>query len=145
VSLLDRDSLDFSYSGLKTALLYMVRGKPQGRGRDAAFERSAADLSDQDKRDLAAAFQHAAIKALMIKLQRAIDRHAPQSVIVGGGVSANSLLRARLADLTGPAVCIPKFAYCLDNAAMIAGLAFHQLQAGHTDDLHLPAIATADV
>jgi N6-L-threonylcarbamoyladenine synthase len=145
VSLLAADSLDFSFSGLKTALLYTVRGRPQGRGRSATFERSAADLTDEQKRNLAAAFQHAAIDALMIKLRRAIDRHKPAGVIIGGGVSANSLLRSRLAGLTNVQVHIPQFAHCLDNAAMIAGLAYHQLQSGQTDDLHLAAIATTDV
>jgi len=147
-SLLDADSLDFSYSGLKTALLYAVRGKPQGRRGQTTFERSAADLSDQDRQNFAAAFQHAAIDTLIIKLQRAIDRVKPASVIIGGGVSANSLLRSRsaeLADKNSIPVHIPKMAYCMDNAAMIAGLAHHHFQANQFDDLDLPAIATTSL
>jgi len=149
-SLLEKDSLDFSFSGLKTALLYTVRGKPRGRGREATFERSADDLSEAERRNLAAAFQQAAIETLIIKLGRAIATMAdwgrpPRSLIIGGGVSANSLLRRRAAELgeqAGLAVCLPKMAYCLDNAAMIAGLAHHDLLAGRCDDLDLPAIAT---
>lgn len=151
-SLLGPESLDFSFSGLKTALLYSVRGQPRGKGREAAFERSAADLSEADKRDLAAAFQEAAIDALIVKVHRAIDTltrdgAAPRSLLLGGGVSANSLLRRRAVELTqrGLRVYLPPMDYCLDNAAMIAGLAHHQLHAGQVDDLALPVIATASL
>ncbi len=155
-TLLGPDSLDFSYSGLKTALLYAVRGQPQGRGAAARFMRSAEDLSDADRRDLAATFQHAAIDTLIAKLHRAVEaceKNAkglgrPATLLIGGGVSANSLLRQRVGQFatdTGLKVMIPRMAYCLDNAAMIAGLAHVALQAGQISDLHLPAIATSDV
>ncbi len=149
-STLDRDSLDFSFSGLKTALLYRVRGQPVGRGKDATFERCADDLSDTHRADLAAAFQHAAVGVLITKLGRAIEQldaqgRRPQRVILGGGVSANSLLRTRIAEVATryslPAH-IPKMRYCVDNAAMVAGLAHAYHTAGHTDTLDLPAIAT---
>ncbi len=150
-SLLGKDSLDFSFSGLKTALLYAVRGKPQGRGGNTSFERSAQDLTDAQRADFAAAFQAAAIDTLIIKLSRALDQsiqqgRPAQSLIIGGGVSANSLLRQRVTDLgkdRGLKVCIPAMAYCLDNAAMIAGLAYHHWQAQQFDTLELPAIATS--
>lgn len=149
-SLLDRDSLDFSFSGLKTALLYRVRGQPQGRGRDATFARSVADLSDAERADLAAAFQQAAIDTIFIKLRRAIDKltsegRPPRCVVIGGGVSANSALRARCNDLQAKAglpVFVPPLVLCLDNAAMIAGLAHHRFVADQFDDMHLAAIAT---
>lgn len=156
-SLLGDASLDFSFSGLKTALLYAVRGHPVGRGPNARFTRSAAELTDADRRDLAAAFQHAAIDALIAKIERALDAgpdggiggrangSAFRSVVIGGGVSANSLLRRRAGELEqrrGLPVRIPAFAYCLDNAAMIAGLAHHRHVAGDFDTLALPAIAT---
>lgn len=150
-SLLEPQSLDFSFSGLKTALLYQVRGRPRGRGRQAAFERSAHDLTDAQRADLAASFQAAVVDTLLIKLQRAFDHlesqgRRPRSVVLGGGVSANSLLRQRVAQW-GPEhnlkVCIPPLAYCLDNAAMIAGLAQVYLDQGQTSDLDLPAMATA--
>jgi len=149
-STLDADSLDFSFSGLKTALLYRVRGKPMGRGRDTTFERTADDLTPQAKADLAAAFQHAAVGVLITKLGRAVEQMAAQgskakSVLLGGGVSANSLLRQRVIEIEsryGIPVHIPAMKYCVDNAAMIAGLAHAHLEAGHTDTLDLPAIAT---
>lgn len=149
-SLLGEDSLDFSFSGLKTALLYAVRGHPQGRGPDAVFPRSADDLTDTQRADLAASFQAAAIDTLMIKLSRAVEAmrrqsRSPHSLIIGGGVSANSLLRRRVTEFgerMGLSVHIPAMAYCLDNAAMIAGLAHHYFIMGRFDDLTLPAIAT---
>lgn len=148
-SLLGSDSLDFSFSGLKTALLYTVRGKPRRRGGRATFERSADDLSESQQADLAASFQQAAVDTLIIKLGRAVDRLREEgrpvhSVIIGGGVSANSLLRRRvveLGDQRNLAVCIPSMAYCLDNGAMIAGLGYHYWRTGQLDDLTLEAVA----
>ena len=149
-SMLHRDSLDFSFSGLKTALLYTVRGTPRGRGRAAHFERSAADLSETQRADLAASFQEAAIDTLIRKIERALDQRdvagrTIQSLVIGGGVSANSFLRQRMKELgqcRRLPVFLPPMPFCLDNAAMIAGLAYHQLQNGNVSDLSLPVIAT---
>ncbi|MFA9479012.1 tRNA (adenosine(37)-N6)-threonylcarbamoyltransferase complex transferase subunit TsaD [Phycisphaerales bacterium AB-hyl4] len=152
-SLLARDSVDFSFSGLKTALLYTVRGRPSGRGKQARFERSADDLTDPQRRDLAASFQQAVVDVLITKLNRALDHMAalgqpPHALLVGGGVSANSLLRERVAELgekRGVTVHLPAMTYCIDNAAMIAGLAFDYHQRGEHADLDLPAIATTSL
>lgn len=147
ISRLDPASLDFSFSGLKTALLYAVRGTPTGRGAGAAFERDASQLTATEIDDLCASFQRAAVSAVMLKLNRALDQQAQQgqsirSLIIGGGVSANTRLRKdaqSLADQRGVTLHLPQFAYCLDNAAMIAGLACLKLNAGLTDDLSLSA------
>jgi N6-L-threonylcarbamoyladenine synthase len=152
-SMLGPDSLDFSFSGLKTAVLYTVRGHPKGRGNAARFERSAADLTDKQKTDIAASFQAAAIDAVILKLERAVTHmtnqgNAPRSLVIGGGVSANSLLRTRVAELgerLGLAVRIPAFAYCLDNAAMIAGLAHTRYTQNDFDTLDLPALASGSL
>ena len=149
-SMLGRDSLDFSFSGLKTALLYAVRGTPIGRGKDARFERDHTALSNIERANLAASFQHAVVATLLKKIERAVEQltaqgDTPRAILVGGGVSANSLLRERLhayADETRTPVYLPDLAVCVDNAAMIAGLAHAKLQAGQTDDLTLPVIAT---
>ena len=150
MSLLARDSLDFSFSGLKTALLYTVCGKPKGRGKHATFERTGDDLTEAQRADLAAAFQHTIIETVMRKLERALDQlaqrgEAVRSLVIGGGVSANAELRRRAEALGaqhGLPVHVPPLAYCLDNAAMIAGLA-HAYHARRTcDDLDLPAVAT---
>ena len=145
-SMLGKDSLDFSFSGLKTALLYAVRGHPVGRGEYATFERSIDDLTDTHRANLAAAFQAAAMDAILKKLQRGIDHMTasgtpPKALLLGGGVTANSELRKRVESLPIPAL-LPALPYCLDNAAMLAGLAHHRLLAGEADGLDLPAIAT---
>ncbi len=152
-SLLGRDSLDFSFSGLKTAFLYTVRGKPKGRGRDVYFERTGSHLGDDQKADLAASFQAAVVDILIMKLERALERldasgRRPASLVIGGGVSANSLLRSRagvFGESHGIQVFIPPMGFCVDNAAMIAGLAYHDFIAERYDDLGLPAVATTDI
>ncbi len=143
-------SLDVSFSGLKTALLYRVRGQPVGRGRDARFERDASDLTDQQRADLAAAFQDVVVRVLVGKLRAAADQiaddaHPARCVLLGGGVSANGPLRgavqAMCDDLAIP-LHLPPLPLCVDNAVMIGGLAHHRFIAGQTDPLDLPAIAT---
>jgi N6-L-threonylcarbamoyladenine synthase len=131
-SMLGRDSLDFSFSGLKTAVLYHVRGH-QGRQRDARA------LSSEEIADVAAAFQSACIDVLLRKLQRAIAHTAARSVIVGGGVSANTGLRQALAHLGLP-VHLPAQPFCTDNAAMSAGLAEVYYQQQRFSPLDLDAI-----
>lgn len=147
ISRLKPDSLDFSFSGLKTAFLYAVRGRPSKGGK---YARDHTDLTDHQRRDLAASFQRAAVGAVLLKLDRALTRvraqnHDIQSLCVGGGVSANSLLRKELtafAQREGLALRLPPITYCLDNAAMIAGLGWHLLNAGRASDLSLQAVPT---
>ncbi len=148
ISRLEPASLDFSFSGLKTALLYAVRGTPTGRGAGATFERDASHLSESQIDDCCASFQRAAVAALILKLERAVKQRREssgesiRSIIIGGGVSANTRLRAEarsLADRLGVRLHLPAPAYCLDNAAMIAGLGGLRLQAGQVDDLSLSA------
>ena len=106
--------LGFSFSGLKTALLYRLRdmGEPD----------------DQQRADLAAAFEHSVVESLLEKLVQALQRHPVAEVVVCGGVAANSLLRRRAAEvLEGKArLTIPPLELCTDNAAMIAAAAAHQ-------------------
>ncbi|MEM9021420.1 MAG: tRNA (adenosine(37)-N6)-threonylcarbamoyltransferase complex transferase subunit TsaD [Planctomycetota bacterium] len=149
-SMLGKTSLDFSFSGLKTALLYAVRGKPAGRGKDAHFEQDHTALSQQERADLAASFQHAVVATILKKVERATytltdQAQNPKSILVGGGVSANSLLRERLGDYAlqnNTPLHLPELPVCVDNAAMIAGLAHERLKHGEQDDLSLPVIAT---
>ena len=140
ISKLD-DPLDFSFSGLKTAVLYTVRGVPQ---RGGGFPRDVASLDDRAKADVAASFQRAAVGAIMGRLSAALDGPAAcaRSLLVGGGVSANSRLRAEVTELCarrGLDLRLPPMRYCLDNAAMIAGLAFLLLESRGADDLSLCA------
>ncbi len=165
ISRLKRDSLDFSFSGLKTAVLYAIRGVPKPGG---IFERTIDDLSHEQRRDTAASFQRAAVEAIILKLTRAVNqaekqqtdkqpargqardhetgRTAPyKTLLVGGGVSANTLLRHRLTTFAhehGLALRLPALEHCVDNAAMIAGLGSALLQAGRRDNLTLTATPT---
>ncbi|KPK82986.1 MAG: hypothetical protein AMJ81_08670 [Phycisphaerae bacterium SM23_33] len=142
-ALLRGQSLDFSFSGLKTAVLYHVRGTP-GALRDGVPTRLER-MTDQDVADVAASFQAAVVDTLRIKLRRAAQQTAARTLILGGGVAANSALRQaveKLGKKLGTLVRMPAMKYCVDNAAMTAGLAYHYLQAGKTDDLELAATAT---
>ena len=157
-TLLDGQSLDFSFSGLKTAVLYHVNGVPQRPRRSAAGSqgvlsevtppaapRDASALAPQQTADIAASFQAAVIDVLKTKMRRAVARTGARTIIIGGGVSANSALRAAAAELAGTLRCklrLPALQYCVDNAAMIAGLGYHYYRLGRTSDLDLEAQAT---
>jgi N6-L-threonylcarbamoyladenine synthase len=100
--------LDFSFSGVKTALLYAVR-----------------DLGEQAERrraDLAAAYQHAIVQALVDRCERALEQTGLDCLALGGGVAANGPLRERVRGL-GVRVSVPPMELCTDNAAMIASAA----------------------
>jgi N6-L-threonylcarbamoyladenine synthase len=99
-TLLDADSLDFSFSGLKTAVLYHVRGVPR-RGENVKTA-DVAPPTGQVLADIAASFQAACIDVMVEKINRAIRRFRAQSVIIGGGVSANSGLRAAASSFPSP-------------------------------------------
>lgn len=133
-SRLNRQSLDFSFSGIKTAVLYHVRGY-QGRERQT-------NLTPEELRDIAASFQAACVDILVEKVNRAAKRIRAKSVIVGGGVSANTGLRAAMPTIGLP-VFFPPVQYCTDNAAMIAGLAHVILESGKQSELDLDAITTS--
>jgi N6-L-threonylcarbamoyladenine synthase len=131
-STLGRESLDFSFSGLKTAVLYHVRGVP---GRDD----HPAPPTEKDIANIAAAFQEACIDVLIKKIRRAMKQFDARSVIIGGGVSANRGLRAALAKFDVP-VYFPDLQYCTDNAAMSGGLAHIHYERGEFSPLDLDAI-----
>ncbi|HET6250423.1 MAG TPA: tRNA (adenosine(37)-N6)-threonylcarbamoyltransferase complex transferase subunit TsaD [Tepidisphaeraceae bacterium] len=140
-TLLGRDSLDFSFSGLKTAVLYHVRGVPR-RGENVKAEERKPTLTDQELKNIAAGFQQACVDVLCRKLERAARKIKARSVIIGGGVSANQGLRAALAKFPVP-VFFPPMKYCTDNAAMSAALAQIHLRAGRSSGLELDAITSS--
>ncbi len=145
VSTLGKESLDFSFSGLKTSVLYAVRGHPaKGPNNKPVFPREASDLDESAVADVCASFQRAAVRAVVKKLGRAIGAHPDaRTLFVGGGVSANSALRAALqqwGDERDVRVALPAMHFCVDNGAMIAGLGTRMLEAGTRDDLSLCAI-----
>ena len=137
VANLGRESLDFSFSGLKTAVLYAAKGVPT---------KEVPPLDDARRRDLAASFQHAAVKALMRNLRRALDRFEPKTILLGGGVAANGVLRAAVqaeADARAIPLRLPAIDYCLDNGAMIALAGLLRHQHGERDDWTLVPAATS--
>jgi N6-L-threonylcarbamoyladenine synthase len=104
---------DFSFSGLKTSLLYKVR--------DLGADETRARLAD-----LAASYQHAIVDALATRVRQALEQERVERFAIGGGVAANRPLRERIAadcEALGVAVWIPPFELCTDNAAMIGGAA----------------------
>jgi len=130
---------NFSFSGLKTAVLYKIKGKNVGR--------SGPDLADVPVADLAASAQEAIADVLSFKAVRACARRGIQSLVLGGGVAANTRLRElatqRAAD-AGLAIFIPPKPYCTDNAAMIAARGLELFEEGRRDDLSLDADPYAD-
>jgi len=144
--LLSGQSLDFSFSGVKTAVLYHVNGVPGGRrNQDDRRPRGIETFSPQEVADVAASFQAAVVDVLRTKLRRAARLTAARTLVIGGGVAANSALRAAASELADKLHCtlrMPPMKYCVDNAAMIAGLGYHLLGAGRLADLDLEARAT---
>jgi N6-L-threonylcarbamoyladenine synthase len=123
--------LDFSFAGLKTALLYTIRELRPER----AIERGA---------DLAASYQAAIVESLLVRAERALERTGLDRLAVGGGVAANRELRRRLGEL-GAEVHVPEPALCTDNAAMIASAARYGQVLPYPRYLGLDAYATGEV
>jgi len=126
-------ALDFSFSGLKTSLLYRVRdlGERQAERRRA---------------DLAASYQRAIVDALAARARHALEREGVDRFAIGGGVAANSEWRARVRDLCadlGVRIWVPEMSLCTDNAAMIAGAARFQEPLEYPAYLDLDASARA--
>lgn len=124
------DSLDFSFAGVKTALLYAIRDL----GETVAQERAA---------DLAASYQAAIVESLAVRAEQALARAGSDRLAVGGGVAANGALRRRLQEL-GVELHVPTRALCTDNAAMIASAARFRAPLSYPDYLTLDAYATGE-
>ncbi len=128
-------ALDFSFSGLKTAVLYHIRGQDGKRPKPENIP---------DRADVAASFQETVVESLVRRTLEAANKYGQRQIAVGGGVACNQRLRDRMKQAAGEAgmeAFFPSKALCLDNAAMIAGLGYHLLQEGRRDTLALDASA----
>ncbi len=129
-------SLDMSFSGLKTAVLYEVEDLKKAGGFTGVLA------------DLAASFQAAAVEVLIEKSLRACARASARILVVAGGVARNKALRENLAfrsDRAGIKVIFPPLNLCTDNAAMIARTALFHFRNGRTDSLNVRAYATGSL
>ncbi len=127
--MLDRPGLEFSFSGLKTAVRHAVQGR---------------ELTAQLRADVACAVEDAIVETLTIKALRALEQTQLSVLVVSGGVSANRTLRARLTEAVGARgarVYYPRIEFSTDNAAMIAVAGLARLRAGEHDSLAIEARA----
>ena len=141
-----KDGCDFSFSGLKTAVYHYVQkqqelaGGSRLKAEGNSLEPRASSLERQVIADIAASFQETAVDILVTKTVRACQRSGAKQLVIGGGVAANRRLRQRLAE-EGHArklhVVFPPPELCVDNGAMVAGLAFEHLQKGRRAALSL--------
>jgi N6-L-threonylcarbamoyladenine synthase len=120
---------DFSFSGVKTSILYEVR-RIQASGREIPVA------------DLAASFQAAIVDTVLTKTLAAAREFGAKEILVAGGVSANTALREAFLAQTEFKVNIPKFAYCTDNAAMIAAAGYFRYALGHRSTLDIDVMPT---
>lgn len=125
-------SRDFSFSGLKTAVMLEVRKDPPS--------------NDAARQKLAAKFQNTVLQEIRSRVADVLDLEKPRSLVVGGGVACNQALRDTLkreAETRGIHLRVPPAKYCSDNAAMIAGLGAHHLALGRVASLSAPALPQA--
>jgi len=128
------DGLNFSFSGLKTSILYFVQ-----RGL-----KENPDFVKENLQDICASIQYTIIAILMDKLEKAVKQTGITAVAIGGGVSANSGIREALTEAKkskGWKTYIPKFAYCMDNAAMIGIVGYLKFIEGDFSEQHIAAQA----
>ena len=129
-----KDTLDFSFSGVKTALLHLAQSRglyPPGSGDLEVAETTAL------VREMAAAFQESLVDVMVAKLLEVAERYHARGIVLGGGVAANALLRQEIVRRSPLPVIVPPPILCTDNGAMIAACAFFQYRRGQQFGLEL--------
>jgi N6-L-threonylcarbamoyladenine synthase len=122
------DSLDFSFSGIKTSVALYVK----------KWRESEGNKNHVKKADIAASFQEAVVEVLVRKVMKAQDKAGVSSVVVAGGVACNQALRERLIETASEVdieVYYPRTEYCTDNGAMIAVAGYHRILHGERASL----------
>ncbi len=130
----NRPGLDFSFSGLKTYVRNTLAEETE-----QVLARGEA-LDEQTRADIALAFEEAVVQTLLIKCRRALQQTGMQSLVIAGGVSANTRLRAALGEMAtkqGARLYYAQLRFCTDNGAMIAFAGCQRLAAGQEDDLQI--------
>ena len=133
----DENRLEFSFSGLKTAVRYLIAGPGKLDHRES--QGAPSSLNPQEVADIAASFQEAVIDCLIVKAELALKQTGFRILCVGGGVAANGRFRARLEESASQhcyELFVPPLALCTDNAVMGA-IAVERLRAGKVEDLTL--------
>jgi len=128
-------TFDFSFSGLKTSLATFVKSKDK-------------DFIEANKADIAASYQRSIIEVLVEKTIRAALQKGEKTIIIAGGVAANSLLREKFknaADNNNLKVIIPAPSFCTDNAVMVAAAGYFQYKSGDKNDLFLNAFSYGEI
>ncbi|MDA1007821.1 MAG: tRNA (adenosine(37)-N6)-threonylcarbamoyltransferase complex transferase subunit TsaD [Planctomycetota bacterium] len=138
-----QDGLGFSFSGIKTSLLYAVRGNPvRADHRGASPAVAPEPMTSSRRADLAASYQFAIVHALVRGVRKAVESTGITEVVVGGGVCANGVLRSKLEGLASThhlSIRMPHPRHCTDNAAMIAAAGIRRFARGESDGLELAA------
>ncbi len=127
------DTLDFSFSGLKTAVLRTLQSEVGGDFRTPSSELPGR-LSETQINNMAASFQRTVCETLAGTLKRAYDQYQPKSVVIAGGVAANTRLREEVSRQLPVEMTYSAMEYCTDNGAMIASMGYHLAKAGRTTD-----------
>ena len=123
---------DFSFSGLKTAVLRLAQAEI-GESYDFPSTKLSDRLSETQKRNIAASFQRVAIETIVDKSKTAFQEFGPASVVIAGGVAANKELRRQLSEALPLEISYPDFKLCTDNAAMIATLGCFHVKTGQSE------------
>jgi N6-L-threonylcarbamoyladenine synthase len=120
---------DFSYSGLKTAVLRLSQAEI-GERYDFPSIHISDRLTKAQTQDIAAVFQYNAVAMIVDKVKQACQEFSPKSILVAGGVGANLELRRQLSEISGVEIQFPDITLCTDNGAMVGSLGYYMSKTG---------------